>query len=206
MYSNIHTKKLISYVLSGDELAAKEFIKRHRERKLKLNPILGRGRTSLFQLIVRRDLTKIAIAFIKFRVEVNIQDSFGCTPLHEAAINGNEILVERLLEKGANPLTCNADGITAEIVAGRYGHKELALRLRSLLPSIYPNLNFSHRDLSQGSENQDEPLDLSKTAPHATSIKPSFFKLNKASPFVSAEKVLIEIDDSYVFGVERFTC
>ncbi|WP_192805865.1 ankyrin repeat domain-containing protein [Rickettsiella massiliensis] len=198
-------KKLISYILLGNTLAAKEFIKRSQERGYKLNPIVGNANNPLFQLVVRYRQTAIALDFIAQGVEVNTQDKWGITPLHEAAETGNIILVEKLLAKGANPFTCNVHGITAGILAARNGHAELAYRLSPSFLSNYPNLIYLSNAPSQSSENQDEPLDLSKTGPNAINVKLSFFKPNKPSRLVPVEKVMVEIDPEYVFEVKRLT-
>jgi ankyrin repeat protein len=223
MYSSLHRQTLISRILAGDKLAAKEFIKRHQERGYNLNPIVSNVNNPLFQLIVRHQHTAIALEFIEQEVNINTQDKLGMTPLHEAAITGNKILVEQLLEKGANPFTRDIDGITAEMLAEHYGHKELAFRLRSsLLFKLlkHTNVSFSSDERSQKSKSRDEPLDLSKTGPNATNVKLLFFKPNKSSSLILAEKIFcehnysfksatpehvtIEIDPNYVFWVKKF--
>lgn len=198
MYHNCNYHKLISNILLGDKLAAKEFIKRHQERNYTLNPIVGPANNPLFQLIVRYRLTAIALDFIVQGVDVNTRDKWNMTPLHEAAETGNIILVEELIKNGADPFACNEFGITPESLAARSGYKELALRLSPSFLSKYPN--YWSNLASQNSENQDEPLDLSKTGPYAT-FKPSFFMPNKPSRLVAPEKVTIEIDPEYY----RFT-
>ena len=193
MYSQEKYSALYSRILSGDKLASKEFIKRHKEKDCILNPIIGNANNTLFQLIVRYNLTNIAIEFMALGVQVNTQDRFGNTPLHEAAKNGNKLLVEQLLEKGANPFTHDVNRITAWMLAERNGHRELASRLHVSFILNYPNLLFpSNNGPVQKNEDQDKPLDLSKTGPYATNVEPLFF--TKVIRSEEAEEIVVEID------------
>ena len=156
--------KLYKSILRGDKSAAEELIRRYKEKGYRINPNTGRKKT-LFQLIVRKDLTDIALYFMAHGAEINTQDSLGNTPLHEAAINGNKILVEKLLKKGANPFMCNTHGMTAGMLAEHNNHPKLALRLHSSFIFHYPNLFFSSNYIPEEVKSQDVPLDLSLNRP-----------------------------------------
>jgi ankyrin repeat protein len=54
----------------------------------------------------------------------------GFTPLHEAALNGDDALVDALLSHGADPSLTDDDDNTAADHAARNGHRSLAERLR----------------------------------------------------------------------------
>jgi ankyrin repeat protein len=60
---------------------------------------------------------------------VDARQSGGFTPLHEAALNGNEELVTRFLSHGADASATDDDGRTAADHAQRAGHTDLAARL-----------------------------------------------------------------------------
>ena len=51
------------------------------------------------------------------------------TPLHYAARGGHKEIVEFLLTKGADPEAANKWGWTAQMLAAKYGHDDLARRL-----------------------------------------------------------------------------
>ncbi|MES2142387.1 MAG: ankyrin repeat domain-containing protein [Pseudomonadota bacterium] len=186
MYSSHHYQYLVSCVLLGDKLALDELIKRHRENHSLLNPKNSHG-TPLLQALIKDGKTYSATFLLDNlddKTEVNKQDKFGDTPLHEAAKNGNKTLVERLLEKGASPFTKNFNKVTAGMLAKRSGHKEIAYRLRASFISNYSSLFFSSNGSFQKNEDQNKPLDLSKTGPYATKvIRPE-----------ESEEIVVEID------------
>lgn len=161
MYHNT----LYAFILRGNKLAAKELIKRCKEKGYSLNPKIGHVEITLFQLIVRKNLTDIAIYFMKHGVKINTQDKFGNTPLHEAAKNGNKILIEQLLKKGANPFIRNAQGMTAWMLTEHNNNLELAFRLHPSFILKYPNLFFSSDHPPKEVKTQDTPLNLSPDRP-----------------------------------------
>lgn len=70
------------------------------------------------------DQTRIALALIAQRADVNARQEGGFTPLHAAAQNGNLDLVHALLAHGADPSARTDDGKTAEELAREAGHGE----------------------------------------------------------------------------------
>lgn len=59
----------------------------------------------------------------------NVQQQGGWTPLHSVAVHGRMGTVELLLEHGADPSLAADDGSTAQAMAARAGHAEIAARL-----------------------------------------------------------------------------
>lgn len=151
--------KLVSSILSGNEKAAVDFV----AMKYNLNLKISDAQQTLFQLVVEKNLTAIALYFMEHNVAivVNTQDKFGNTPLHDTAINGNKILVEALLIKGASPFIKNINGTMPWMFAKRHGHSALAIRLSPSFLLSYPNLFFSSDTLTQ--KNQDKKTDLTHT-------------------------------------------
>jgi ankyrin repeat protein len=66
--------------------------------------------------------------------EANAAQNGGFTALHEAAFKNDLQLAELLLAHGADPARRTNDGETAEAIATRLGHTQLARRLRGELP------------------------------------------------------------------------
>ena len=58
----------------------------------------------------------------------------GFTALHEAAFKNDLALAELLLAHGADPALRTNEGETAEAIATRHGHAQLARRLRGEMP------------------------------------------------------------------------
>jgi hypothetical protein len=59
-------------------------------------------RGELREMIMRRDVEKMAITFKKYPKAVNQVSSFLLTPLHDACRLGDREMVQMLLMKGAN--------------------------------------------------------------------------------------------------------
>lgn len=57
---------------------------------------------------------------------LHVQGPNGNTPLHAAAVNGQNKAVGMLLEAGANPSLANEDGHTAAALAAQYNHLDTA--------------------------------------------------------------------------------
>jgi ankyrin repeat protein len=66
--------------------------------------------------------------------QVNATQSGGFTALHEAAFKNDRALADLLLAHGADVAARTNDGETAEAIATRLGHAQLARRLRGELP------------------------------------------------------------------------
>jgi hypothetical protein len=60
--------------------------------------------------------------------EVNFANTYGCTALHVAVINGNNEMVSSLLRSGADPSRRSHDRMTVLYAASIYGH-EAVLRM-----------------------------------------------------------------------------
>lgn len=63
-------------------------------------------------------------------MDVNIRDFNGWTALHHAAAKGLKSMVIFLLQRGAHPGMCNADGHLPDAVAWKNGHHELRRLIR----------------------------------------------------------------------------
>jgi ankyrin repeat protein len=76
--------------------------------------------------------TEVCALLLDAGAPVDPQQMGGYTPLHEAALNGNDALVDVLLEHGADATVTDDEGRTAADHAERNGHTALAARLRSV--------------------------------------------------------------------------
>ena len=65
---------------------------------------------------------------------MNATQNGGFTSLHEAAFKNDRALVDLLLAHGADVSMRTNEGETAEAIATRLGHTQLARRLRGELP------------------------------------------------------------------------
>jgi ankyrin repeat protein len=73
--------------------------------------------------------TEVCAVLLDAGAPVDAQQTGGYTPLHEAALNGNDELVALLLAHGADATVTDDDGRTAADHAERAGHVETAARL-----------------------------------------------------------------------------
>jgi ankyrin repeat protein len=78
---------------------------------------------------------KAALVLIERGAKVNVKQRHGWTPLHGAADNGDDEVVEALLAAGADPAATIDSGLTAVDTATAKGHHELAARLREASPA-----------------------------------------------------------------------
>jgi uncharacterized protein len=74
--------------------------------------------------------TDVVAVLLDAGAPVDAQQHGGYTALHEAALNGNDALVEVLLAHGADRALADNERRTAADHAERNGHAELAARLR----------------------------------------------------------------------------
>ena len=63
------------------------------------------------------------------KADANIADKNGWTPLHVAASNGNDLVVEKLLVAGADVNIATKDSETPLHVAARYGEDAVVEKL-----------------------------------------------------------------------------
>lgn len=72
---------------------------------------------------------RLAAALLEAGADPDVRQEGGCTPLHEAAYNGNVELIELLLEHGANPELPDDAGVTPARMARDQGHGRAASAL-----------------------------------------------------------------------------
>ena len=73
----------------------------------------------------------VALLLVERGADVNVRQRHGWTPLHSAAHNGSEALVNALLAAGADAAATNDDGVTAADLASKAGHDAIVERLAS---------------------------------------------------------------------------
>jgi uncharacterized protein len=76
--------------------------------------------------------TEVCSVLLDSGAPVDPQQTGGYTPLHEAALNGNDALVNLLLAHGADATITDEEGRTAADHADANGHGDLAARLRAV--------------------------------------------------------------------------
>jgi ankyrin repeat protein len=72
-------------------------------RKLKKIKIFNYFLMNIFELIRKKEINRIKELISMNEIDVNIQNSFGNTPLHIACMEGESEIVKFLLISGANP-------------------------------------------------------------------------------------------------------
>jgi ankyrin repeat protein len=82
-------------------------------------------------LLIRDGDIKRAVELLDAGLDANVQAIGGWTPLMVAALENRLEMVEVLLERGAQASVKNAQGLTAEMIAERKGHKGVAELFRS---------------------------------------------------------------------------
>ncbi len=73
----------------------------------------------------------VALLLVERGADVNVKQRHGWTPLHSAARNGSDALVDALLAAGADPAATNDDGVTAADLAREAGHDAIVERLQA---------------------------------------------------------------------------
>ena len=79
---------------------------------------------------MQQKLTKPAISLISGGAELTAKNSYGETPLMNAAEKGLSIIVKLMLKNGANAGVVDRDGKTALDYAKENGHKTVAKVLK----------------------------------------------------------------------------
>ena len=113
-------KTLKSAALSGNINATRYFLENG------VNPSQRVSSGTLLQFVIRHNFTDIAILLMQYGAEINTQDKFGDTPLHEAVKNGNNLLVEELVSRSANIFLKNMDDKTAGYLAAELSYYKIA--------------------------------------------------------------------------------
>ena len=92
--------------------------------------VLKNRRTSLHKAICNKDLANV-VALLEKKVNVDIPDADGNTPLHLATLYGLESVVQDLLKAKANPDILNNEGETALDIAKRQNDEGITKALES---------------------------------------------------------------------------
>lgn len=118
-----HSKSHIFSVLKGKLSWLSEYVNPPMETKMRS--------VSSYDIVngLSEAVVKVAKWLLKAKVDINLGDSFGNTPLHYAAQGGMESLVEFLVSNGADSSAVNLDGRNPLHFASAYGHAKVAGRL-----------------------------------------------------------------------------
>ncbi len=117
--------------------------------------------TSPLHSYIKSDQDQEALEMIGSGVAVNERDQMGYTPLHLAAIRGNQTIVEALLDQGADRNARDFYGRTPFMLALREGHVEMArffLEKGVTLETNYTLTNALFDAVTGGSEELAENL------------------------------------------------
>jgi hypothetical protein len=111
----------------------------HRLLRAGANPnhIATMGYIPLIQAIHHRHAF-IAYLLVSYHADVNLADHYGNTPLLEAIASNQNDMIDFLLDKGANPHTCNQFGQSSAILA--CCHKNIPLMKRLLAMGVDINI------------------------------------------------------------------
>ncbi len=111
---------------------------------------------TLLQFVIQHNHQDIAILLMKYGAEVNTQDKFGITPLHEAAKNGNEILIRELLSRNAKIFIKDIIGRTPGSIAAELGFCNVARLLHSAFQTMLVNKPSSFFKSDQNIKNGEK--------------------------------------------------
>lgn len=120
---------LAQTIICGKSAPAKVFI----ENGAQLEDINGSGQSAL-HLAAQKGLNDIVVLLVKNKgmsVNLQTQNEFGVTPLHDAALEGQLQTVKLLVELGADVNKLSKDGCTALDDAVGNNHKEIEAFLRT---------------------------------------------------------------------------
>eukprot|EP01102_Stenamoeba_stenopodia_P014281 TRINITY_DN4721_c0_g1_i2.p1 TRINITY_DN4721_c0_g1~~TRINITY_DN4721_c0_g1_i2.p1 ORF type:complete len:217 (-),score=46.52 TRINITY_DN4721_c0_g1_i2:32-682(-) len=79
---------------------------------------------SSFAKVTAKELLEVLGIVLAKGARINLQDTRGITPLHEASTKGSKKIVEYLLKHGADVHAINGQGETPYQIASLYGHKD----------------------------------------------------------------------------------
>ncbi len=80
---------------------------------------------TLLHITIRRDRRDMVAFLLKSGADINKVDGVGWTPLMEAIMDEKVELVKFLVEKGADKSIANARGVTAPMLAQKFGRSEM---------------------------------------------------------------------------------
>ena len=84
-----------------------------------------RGQTALSWVARDGPLSVAQILLVDYNADVDVQDGYGCTALHGAALRGREQMLQLLLKHRADPNVTDKDGWTPLHIAAMKGFKVL---------------------------------------------------------------------------------
>lgn len=80
---------------------------------------------TLLHITIRRDRRDMVAFLLESGADINKLDGVGWTPLMEAIMDDKLELVKFLVEKGADKSIANARGVTAPMLAQKFGRSEM---------------------------------------------------------------------------------
>lgn len=80
---------------------------------------------TLLHIAIRREQTKMVELLLSKGADIDKVDGVGWTPLMEAIMDDKASLVKLLVEKGADKSIANARGVTAPMLAQKFGRSDM---------------------------------------------------------------------------------
>ena len=80
---------------------------------------------TLLHISIRREETKMVELLLDSGADIDKVDGVGWTPLMEAIMDDKASLVKLLVEKGADKSIANARGVTAPMLAQKFGRSDM---------------------------------------------------------------------------------
>ncbi len=117
-----HAREIVAAVESGDSATIRRLLRACP------NLVLYKGETGK-SLLHMTQQPGIAETLIVNGAPVNAQDKDGLTPLHHAAVSGNEAMVQQMIVAGADVTLTTLKGATAGDLARANGHEVVAKML-----------------------------------------------------------------------------
>ena len=80
---------------------------------------------TLLHIAIRREQTKMVELLLEKGADINKIDGVGWTPLMESIMDDKPSLCKLLVEKGADKSIANARGVTAPMLAQKFGRSDM---------------------------------------------------------------------------------
>lgn len=80
---------------------------------------------TLLHITIRRDRRDMVVYLLESGADINRVDGVGWTPLMEAIMDEMTELVKLLVEKGADKTIANQRGMTAPMIAQKFGRESM---------------------------------------------------------------------------------